>query len=483
MTKSFIDEVPREVEQAAEILGASRWRTVFEIVLPLIRSGLVATFLFILILTWSEYLLALILTKTEVATLPIELSKYQGSTEGRVYGRQAALVGRHHGAADDRRPHHPQAPRARLLVRHGEEIGVARIDLVNLTKTFGALKAVDDLSFVIEDGEFVVFVGPSGCGKTTTLRMIAGFEDPTAGEIRIDGQVVNDVEPRDRGLGMVFQTHALFPHKSVRQNIEFGLRMKKVPTKERAKRVAEVADMVRIGHLLDKMPGQCSGGESQRVALARTLVTNPSTFLLDEPLSSLDAKLRRELRAECDRLHQVLKRTFIFVTHDQEEAMTLADRIVVMRNGKIEQSGSPMEIYGNPVSYFVADFFGSPSMNLVAGTVVQEGGAARFRAPRLDIALPGHLAAQPGPATLGVRPEHVGVKRGEGGDTALPVRLVEPLGKDTLLYFEDGTPRALIAVSDSLELAETEPGTKLALTFDPARLYLFSEDGKRVRGV
>ena len=258
--------------------------------------------------------------------------------------------------------------------------------------------------------------------------------------------------------------------------------MKKVPTQERAKRVAEVADMVRIGHLLDKMPGQCSGGESQRVALARTLVTNPSTFLLDEPLSSLDAKLRRELRAECDRLHQVLKRTFIFVTHDQEEAMTLADRIVVMRNGKIEQSGSPMEIYGNPVSYFVADFFGSPSMNLVAGTVVQEGGAARFRAPRLDIALPEHLAAKPGPATLGIRPEHVGVKRGEGGDTALPVRLVEPLGKDTLLYFEDGTPRALIAVSDSLELAETEPGTKLALTFDPARLYLFGEDGKRVRG-
>jgi ABC-type sugar transport system ATPase subunit len=357
---------------------------------------------------------------------------------------------------------------------------MARIDLVNLTKAFGAVRAVDDLSCTIEDGEFVVFVGPSGCGKTTTLRMIAGFEDPTAGEIRIDGTVVNDIEPRDRGLGMVFQSHALFPHKSVRQNIEFGLRMKKVPVDERAKRVAEVAEMVRIGHLLDKMPSQCSGGESQRVALARTLVTNPSTFLLDEPLSSLDAKLRRELRAECDRLHQTLKRTFIFVTHDQEEAMTLADRIVVMRNGKIEQSGSPMEIYGNPESYFVADFFGSPSMNLIAGSVTQEDGAARFRAPRLDLALPARLNATAGPATLGIRPEHVGVRRGEGGDTALPVRLVEPLGKDTLLYFDDGTPRALIAVSDSPELAVAEPGTRLALTFDPARLYLFGEDGKRV---
>ncbi len=221
---------------------------------------------------------------------------------------------------------------------------MARIELVNLSKSFGAVAAVKSVSLAIEDGEFVVLVGPSGCGKTTTLRMVAGFEDPSAGEIRIDGKVVNDVEPRDRGLGMVFQTHALFPHKSVRQNIEFGLRMKHVPAAARARRVAEVAEMVRITHLLDKMPNQCSGGESQRVALARTLVTQPSTFLLDEPLSSLDAKLRRELRAECDRLHQELKRTFIYVTHDQEEAMTLADRIVVMRGGEVVQIGSPMEI-------------------------------------------------------------------------------------------------------------------------------------------
>jgi ABC-type sugar transport system ATPase subunit len=358
---------------------------------------------------------------------------------------------------------------------------VARIELVNLTKTFGAVVAVKDLSFTIEDGEFVVFVGPSGCGKTTTLRMIAGFEDPTAGEIRIGGRVVNDFEPRDRGLGMVFQTHALFPHKTVAQNIEFGLRMKNVAPPERVKRVREVADMVRIGHLLDKMPSQCSGGESQRVALARTLVTNPSTFLLDEPLSSLDAKLRRELRAECDRLHQALKRTFIFVTHDQEEAMTLADRIVVMRAGEIEQFGSPMEIYSNPVSYFVADFFGSPSMNLIAGEVVPAGGAKRFCSPRFDIALPAHFrAVKGGRATLGIRPEHVGVRLADRGDAELPVRLVEPLGKDTLLYFDDGTPRAFIAVSEGLEMAEVAPGARVKLSFDPARLYLFGEDGRRV---
>ncbi len=225
--------------------------------------------------------------------------------------------------------------------------------------------------------------GRRGCGKTTTLRMIAGFEDPTAGEIRIDGRLVNDIEPRDRGLGMVFQSHALFPHKTVAQNIEFGLRMKDVARAERVKRVREVAQMVRIAHLLDKMPNQCSGGEAQRVALARTLVTNPAIFLLDEPLSSLDAKLRRELRAECDRLHEELRRTFIYVTHDQEEAMTLADRIVVMRLGEIEQVGSPMEIYSDPVSYFVADFFGSPSMNLVAGEVLDGGGTAGIPRARI----------------------------------------------------------------------------------------------------
>jgi ABC-type sugar transport system ATPase subunit len=359
---------------------------------------------------------------------------------------------------------------------------VARIELSNLNKSFGAVQAVKNLNFSIEDGEFVVFVGPSGCGKTTTLRMIAGFEDPTAGDIRIDGRVVNDLEPRDRNLGMVFQSHALFPHKNVAQNIEFGLRMKKVAPEERVKRVRAVAEMVRIGHLLDKMPGQCSGGESQRVALARTLVTNPSTFLLDEPLSSLDAKLRRELRAECDRLHQELKRTFVFVTHDQEEAMTLADRIVVMRAGEIVQVGSPMEIYSNPVNYFVADFFGSPSMNLIAGEVVRDSGTARFRSALFDVALPDHLqTARAGKGTLGIRPEHVGINVAGKSDATLPVRLVEPLGKDTLLYFDAGTDRAFVAVTEGLRMADTGVGERLTLSLDERRMHLFDADGSCIR--
>ena len=360
---------------------------------------------------------------------------------------------------------------------------MARIELVNLHKSFGAVAAVKDLTMNIEDGEFVVFVGPSGCGKTTTLRMIAGFEDPTSGEIRIGGKVVNDLEPRDRGLGMVFQSHALFPHKNVAQNIEFGLRMKKVPQAERVKRVQDVAEMVRITHLLGKMPGQCSGGESQRIALARTLVTNPSTFLLDEPLSSLDAKLRRELRAECDRLHQALNRTFIYVTHDQEEAMTLADRIVVMRAGEVEQVGSPMDIYSNPVSYFVADFFGSPSMNLVAGEIVQDGAGARFRSANFNVALPGRFKdVKPGAVTLGIRPEHVAVGGNGGAPQAasLPVRLVEPLGRDTLLYFDAGSERAFVAISEGLAMAEVQVGAPLSLCFDPERLHLFGADGRRL---
>jgi ABC-type sugar transport system ATPase subunit len=364
---------------------------------------------------------------------------------------------------------------------------VARIELVNLRKTYGAVVAVRELNCAIEDGEFVVFVGPSGCGKTTTLRLIAGFEEPDRGEIRIDGRIVNDLEPRDRGLGMVFQTHALFPHKTVAQNIEFGLRIKKVPRPERARRVREVAEMVRLTPLLDKLPAACSGGESQRVALARTLVTNPSTFLLDEPLSSLDAKLRRELRAECDRLHQELKKTFIFVTHDQEEAMTLADRIVVMRDGRIEQTGSPMEIYSNPATDFVADFFGSPSMNLIAGEIAREGDASHFRSRHVSVALPGPLNEAPaGPVTLGIRPEHVGVRRADmaSADLDLPVRLVEPLGKDTLLYFDIGMERPFIAVSEGLSMAEMEAGDRAWLTLTRECLFLFGADGKRIaRGV
>ena len=356
---------------------------------------------------------------------------------------------------------------------------MSRIELTNLRKEFGSTIAVKDLDLTIEDGEFIVLVGPSGCGKTTTLRMIAGFEDPTAGDIRIDGNVVNDLEPRDRDLGMVFQSHALFPHKNVADNIAFGLRMQKVEKEEQGRKVKEVSELVRITHLLDKMPAQCSGGESQRIALARTLVTEPSNFLLDEPLSSLDAKLRRELRAECDRLHEELQKTFVYVTHDQEEAMTLADRIVVMDLGEIVQMGSPIEIYSDPVSYFVADFFGNPAMNLIEGEFTQNGASAEFRSDSFTVSLPEKFKNTPsGRGTFGIRPENVKVSKANGGGSR-NIGLVEPLGKDTLLYFETEADRPFVTIVEGTE--SYTAGEPVDLTFPPENMFLFDSNGDRIR--
>jgi ABC-type sugar transport system ATPase subunit len=356
---------------------------------------------------------------------------------------------------------------------------VSRIELSNLRKEYGSTVAVKNLNLTIEDGEFIVLVGPSGCGKTTTLRMIAGFEDPTAGEIRLDGTVVNDLEPRDRDLGMVFQSHALFPHKNVADNIVFGLRMQKVGKEEQRRKLQEVSELVRISHLLTKMPAQCSGGESQRIALARTLVTEPSNFLLDEPLSSLDAKLRRELRAECDRLHEQLQKTFVYVTHDQEEAMTLADRIVVMDGGEIVQMGSPIDIYSNPVSYFVADFFGNPAMNLIEGEFVQNGAGAEFKSDSFTVSLPEEYKnISPGKGTFGIRPENVQVSKANGGDTR-NIGLVEPLGKDTLLYFETTAERPFVAIVEGTE--NHKSGEPVELSFPGNNMFLFDANGDRIR--
>jgi len=279
---------------------------------------------------------------------------------------------------------------------------MGEIRLQKLRKEFKGTVAVEGTDLEIKEGEFLVLVGPSGCGKTTTLRMIAGLEEPTSGEISIDGRAANDLEPGQRKLGMVFQNLALFPHKTVFDNIAFGPRMKKVPAGEIRSRVEQVAETMHITHLLGKLPAQCSGGEAQRVALARTLVTDPAAFLLDEPLSNLDAKLRKEMRAEIDRLHSTLRKTFIYVTHDQEEAMTLADRIVVMRDGRIEQMGTPMEIYHDPVNQFVATFFGSPSMSLIAGEVRRKAEGPVFVFDGWHVPLEGVGEVPDGPATLGV---------------------------------------------------------------------------------
>ena len=318
---------------------------------------------------------------------------------------------------------------------------MAGIALKNLVKTFGAYTAVSGISLDVRDGEFLIMVGPSGCGKTTTLNMISGLETPTSGEIVIGNRIVNDLEPGERGLGMVFQDLALFPHMTVFENIAFGLRVRKVPAAEITQRVTAAAEAMHIKPLLAKLPRQCSGGESQRVALARTIVTNPAVFLMDEPLSSLDAKLRVDMRTELKRLHARLKATFIYVTHDQAEAMTMADRIVVMSKGKIEQLGTPLEIYDRPATQFVAGFFGTPTMNFLEGMVEGSAGGPRFRGAGVEQTLPPSLPASLGgrKVVLGVRSEHVLIN-GANGAAATPgtTRLLEPLGDVTLVHFDAG---------------------------------------------
>jgi ABC-type sugar transport system ATPase subunit len=352
---------------------------------------------------------------------------------------------------------------------------VARILIKDLVKTFGPFTAVNGINLDVRDGEFLILVGPSGCGKTTTLNMISGLQSPTSGQIIIGNTVVNDLEPGERGLGMVFQDLALFPHMTVFENIAFGLRVKKVSEKEVRERVTAAAAAVHIEPLLGKLPRECSGGESQRVALARTIVTNPSVFLMDEPLSSLDAKLRVDMRTELKGLHKRLKATFVYVTHDQAEAMTMADRIVVMSKGRIEQIGTPLEIYNRPATQFVAGFFGMPTMNFLEGTVEVNGAGRRFRSAGLEQPLPDAVpAAVAGrPVVLGVRAEHVLI--GNGAALRGTAQLTEPLGDMTLVYFDYGQSRPLVAkVGPSTPL---QPGAALSFAFAADRCHLFDAAG------
>jgi multiple sugar transport system ATP-binding protein len=356
---------------------------------------------------------------------------------------------------------------------------VSRILLRNLVKTFGGVTAVAGVNLEVRDGEFVVFVGPSGCGKTTTLNMISGLETPTSGEVVIGDRVVNDLEPGERDLGMVFQDLALFPHMTVFENIAFGLRIKRVAEAELRRRVGEAATTMRIAPLLAKKPAQCSGGEAQRVALARTIVTKPSVFLMDEPLSSLDAKLRVEMRTELKRLHGALKATFVYVTHDQAEAMTMADRIVVMDRGLVQQVGPPLTIYSDPANRFVAGFFGVPAMNFIDGAVAAHGDTLRFEAAggRLDLGRREPMGGG-GAVTLGVRPEHVRLSPdGQGWPAA--VSLIEPMGDETLVFLDYGGPASIVAKVDAEE--QVAVGDRRRFGFRPDRLVFFdSGTGERV---
>jgi multiple sugar transport system ATP-binding protein len=347
----------------------------------------------------------------------------------------------------------------------------------------GSHTAVHGISLDIADGEFVVLVGPSGCGKSTTLRMIAGLESPTAGEIRIGARRVNDEPPKDRDIAMVFQNYALYPHMTARENMVFALRLRKQPAEEIERRVHEAAAMLGIEPLLPRTPKQMSGGERQRVALGRALVRHPSVFLFDEPLSNLDAKLRVQLRREIGRLHRRLSATMIYVTHDQVEAMTLGDRIVVMQAGHVQQVASPAELYSRPANVFVAGFIGSPPMNLLPGTVdgatvVLDGGAGTVPAgPGL-----GRGAAAGTRLVLGVRPEDLGRSAGEPDGPGLDFQVdsVEPLGHEVLVGARAGTVEMVARMPPRPVPA---PGDRLRLLPDPKRLHFFLEaTGQRMEG-
>ena len=307
---------------------------------------------------------------------------------------------------------------------------MAEVSFHEVTKVFpNGTTAVDALTCTIADGEFMVLVGPSGCGKTTALRMIAGLEEPTAGAIAIDGEVVNGVSPRDRDIAMVFQSYALYPHKTVLENLAFGLRQHKVPTAEIAERVKEVSSLLTLDELLDRKPAQLSGGQRQRVAMGRALARKPRVYLLDEPLSNLDAQLRTQLRADLKQLHDRFSTTTVYVTHDQVEAMTLGERIGVMSGGHLLQLGTPQEIYRRPANLFVAGFIGSPPMNLLSASAAD----GRVHAGDLVLEVPG---VPTGDLVVGVRPEALRLTTGAGDEQAMAVRVevVELLGHETIVY-------------------------------------------------
>ena len=340
---------------------------------------------------------------------------------------------------------------------------MASIELRGLTKRWGGFVAVDEMSLTIADQEFVVFLGPSGCGKTTTMRMIAGLEEATAGDILIDGKRVNDLDPKDRDIAMVFQSYALYPNMNVFENIRFPLKVRKVPEVEHADRVRRAADMVELGPFMGRKPSELSGGQRQRVALARAIVRQPSVFLMDEPLSNLDAKLRVSTRAQIKNLSHELKVTTIYVTHDQIEAMTLADRVVVMRAGQVQQVGTPTQIYDCPANTFVAGFIGNPAMNLMDGRM--EAGVFIADATRIE-----GLSAPDGPITLGFRAEDARVTANSGAITA-QVYSMELLGDSTMVTVRAGG--ALVAVKAPKDY-RIDIGQSVSIAIPTTTCHLFN---------
>jgi multiple sugar transport system ATP-binding protein len=333
---------------------------------------------------------------------------------------------------------------------------MGNISLKQVRKVFGDTIVIPGADLDIQDGEFIVFVGPSGCGKSTLLRMIAGLEDTTSGSILIDGVDMSEAAPSDRGLAMVFQSYALYPHMSVRNNIAFPLKMAKMPQSEIDAKVNAAAAKLNLTEYLDRKPRQLSGGQRQRVAIGRAIVREPKAFLFDEPLSNLDAALRVNMRVEIMQMHQTMETTMIYVTHDQVEAMTMADRIVVLNKGVIEQVGSPLELYNKPDSLFVAGFIGSPKMNFIKGD----------------------LATRQNAHTVGIRPEHISISPASGSIFG-NILLAENLGADAFLHVDAGDAGRLIVRAPGSFAGK--PGDKVGLTFDTAKLHKFDVDGKAIR--
>ena len=387
------------------------------------------------------------------------------------------------------------------------------IELEAIRKEFaGGVVAVDDLSLEVVEGEFMVLVGPSGCGKSTTLRMVAGLEEVTRGRIRIGGRDVTDLPPRKRDIAMVFQNYALYAHMSVRDNIGFGLKMAGVPKAELAAKVAEAADVLGMTELLGRKPRQLSGGQRQRVAMGRAIVREPTAFLMDEPLSNLDAKLRVEMRGEITSLQRRIGTPTLYVTHDQTEAMTMGDRVAILRDGVLEQLGTPAELYERPVNVFVASFIGSPAMNLIAGRCASEGGRPVVRFGKSRLSVPDSVASRCAELPsfvgrriyVGIRPEDFRASTRMGGDDAIEVHVTraESLGAELFVYFRTiGTDASPGIVGDELGAevetpalarealtarldrgSRVEPGERARITVDTSRLYFFDPDsGRAVR--
>ncbi|MQB40306.1 sn-glycerol-3-phosphate ABC transporter ATP-binding protein UgpC [Rhizobium sp. ICMP 5592] len=356
---------------------------------------------------------------------------------------------------------------------------MGNVTLNRVTKQFGAASVIKGVDLAIEDGEFCVFVGPSGCGKSTLLRMIAGLEDISSGELKIGGNDMTRVGPAERGVAMVFQSYALYPHMTVAENIGFGLRMTGHSKDEVARRTDAAAEMLQLKSMLDRKPSQLSGGQRQRVAIGRAIVRNPQVFLFDEPLSNLDASLRVQMRTEISKLHQDIRTTMIYVTHDQVEAMTMADKIVVLQGGLVEQVGSPLELYHRPKNIFVAGFIGSPKMNFLKTKASPVAGGVKVDLPGgQSITLQGGSVKEGQPVTLGIRPEHL--DRSEGGDATLQgkVRLAEYLGSETMFYIAlaDGTEIAVKADG----LAQAKPGDDFAIHIPAAACHLFDDAGNAI---